>query len=129
MTDHVLTIQADTADAHRHLREVVKSLGPRHVLLQIAFFRAVAELLEYADHQLLEGESLDLDELAQLIAAHVRPNLTVVYGSSDARECELAAARAEYVEALDALHRGEPGAYDRALAAAQRLNTARTPAV
>lgn len=78
-----------------HGREVVRTLAQElpaapppaggRVVLDVAFFRETASLLEYADHRLLDGDPIDLDELAQMLAAHLRPNLRVVYGPLGAR--------------------------------------------
>ncbi|MEO8277411.1 MAG: hypothetical protein ABI639_14450 [Thermoanaerobaculia bacterium] len=52
----------------------------RHVIIAREFDLAVHNILDYAETRLLEGESLDLDHVADLIASRIRPNLHVVYG-------------------------------------------------
>lgn len=84
MAKHLLVLDistVNTAPAHGAIARLAAALGaPPTVVLNWDFFTEAARLLEYADHQLREGESLDLDELAQLLAAYIRPNLQVVYG-------------------------------------------------
>lgn len=72
------------------VRHLAQELPPApaatpEIVLGLDFFVDTAVLLEYAENRLLEGESLDLDEIATMIAAHVRPNLRVVYAHLETR--------------------------------------------
>jgi hypothetical protein len=57
----------------------------RHVVLHRDFDLDAHNILDYAEHQLLEGEALDLDHVADLIANKVREHLHVVYGPGEER--------------------------------------------
>jgi hypothetical protein len=57
----------------------------RHVVLHRNFDLDVHNILDYAEHQLLEGEALDLDHVADLIARKVRESLHIVYGPGEER--------------------------------------------
>lgn len=55
----------------------------RFVLLEMAFFERIAEVLHYADAAAAAGERVDLDEIATLIASQVRPSIRFVHVHDD----------------------------------------------
>jgi hypothetical protein len=57
----------------------------RHLVLSRDFDLDVHNILDYTEHQLLEGEALDLDHVADLISKKVRESLHVVYGPGEER--------------------------------------------
>lgn len=95
------------------------------VVLQLAFFRTLQHLLNRADQQLLDGAPVDLDELAQVIASHLRPNLLLIHGGPVVADSELEAARESYLATLEASRRGDPEASANLFPAYQRFAQAR----